>query len=65
MDALWCLRLLDWKSIALRRLVLRGVLLPACRRAHAVASPGTPEPEYLGSLSLWADGDDSVDLQEA
>jgi hypothetical protein len=64
-DALWCLRLLDWSNIDLRRQVLRGVLLPACRRAHAAASPGTPEPKYLVSLGLWADGDDSVDLGEA
>ena len=62
-DALWCLRLLDWSDIALRRLVLRGVLLPACRRAHAAASPGTPEPAYLKMCTRYMKISDKISCE--
>ena len=58
-DALWCLRLLPWdEDIALRRRVLRGVLLPACHRVLRAAVPW-----YLADLDRWAAGDDAVDLR--
>jgi hypothetical protein len=61
-DALRCLRLLPWaEDIALRRLTLRGVLLPACHRALR----GAAVPPYLAALERWADGDDTVDLRAA
>ena len=61
-DALWCLRLLPWaEDIALRRRVLRGVLLPACHRALR----GAAVPPYLADLDRWAAGDDAVDLRAA
>ena len=60
--ALWCLRLLPWdEDIALRRLTLQGVLLPACHRALR----GAAVPPYLADLDLWAAGDDTVDLRAA
>ena len=60
-DALWCLRVLNWEDVAVRRYVLRTVVLPACRRA-ATHTTDSRVIECLDVLDRWVDGDDNVDL---
>ena len=60
-DALWCLRVLNWEDVAVRRYVLRTVVLPACRRA-ATHTTDSRVIECLDALDRWVDGDDTVDL---
>lgn len=59
MDALWCVRAMDWSDIAVRRAVVVGAVLPAIRRA----SQSTKDPrvqERFSALLGWCNGDESL-----
>ena len=59
MDAVWCIRCLDWADVAVRRVVI-GALLPALRRA-AIHTTDERVGQCVDALTRWCAGED-VDL---
>jgi hypothetical protein len=62
-DALWCIRALTWRDLAIRRAVVGRCVLPAVRRA-AVHAQGRLIYDCITFLDAWCYGKD-VDLQAA
>ena len=62
-DAWWCIRVLDWSNINVRRAVIRA-LLPSVQRASAHTTDQRVHTA-IAALLLWANGDDTVDLEAA
>ena len=63
-DAMWCIRALDWSDIAVRRAVIAGAVLPAVKRA----SKHTKDHRVFDTIiaiEKWCAGDDTIDLKEA
>ena len=65
-DALWCIRFLDWKDLALRRHVVKHVLLPTARRAEKYATDCNAAVARWcnDAVERWCDGE-AVDLEAA
>ena len=60
-DAMWCVRVLDWIDVAVRRAVIAAAVLPAVNRA----SKYTKDQRVFDAISAiekWCAGDDGVDL---
>ena len=64
MDALWCICVLDWSDVAVRRAVIKGAVLPFVRRSLAHTADRRVHGT-VGAIARWCDGDDAVDLNEA
>lgn len=63
-DAIWCLRVLDWSDVTVRRAIIADAVLPAVKRA----SKYTVDPRVFDAIEViekWCAGDDSVDLEAA
>ena len=63
-DALWCIRALDWRDVAVRRAVIAGGVLPAVRRANAHTTDQRVH-DCIAAVAHWCVGDDSVNLGDA
>ncbi len=63
-DALWCIRVLDWSDISIRRRVIAGAVLPAATRALVHTSDDRVKA-CIAAVTLWCGGDDTVDLDAA
>jgi len=63
-DAMWCVRVLDWPDIAVRRAVIAGAVLPAIKRVSA-STKDQRVHKCIAAIEKWCAGDDSVDLNAA
>ena len=63
-DALWCVRVLDWSDITIRRRVVAGAVLPAAFRVVGNATDKRVA-DCLDGVKRWCEGDDTVDLRIA
>ncbi len=56
-DALWCLPVLDWEDVALRKTVVAGVLLPIVERTKLYTNDKRID-EIIDVLRKWCEGKD-------
>lgn len=63
-DALWCVRVLDWSDVSIRRRVIAGAVLPTVTRSLKFTSDNRVI-DCVGAIERWSQGDDSVDLAAA
>ena len=63
LDALWCIRVLDWSDVALRRAVIGGAVLPYMRRTVTRFTDQRVQ-DAVWALTCWAAAAD-VDLYTA
>jgi hypothetical protein len=62
-DVWWCVHMLDWSDIAIRRKVISVLLLSVKRAAKHTKDQRVHD--CIAALDKWCAGDDSVDLQAA
>ena len=62
-DAWWCVRVIDWSDVTVRRAVI-AALLPAVRRAAAHTTDERVHSAVV-AVARWVAGDDAVDLAAA
>ena len=63
LDAMWCVRALDWSDIAVRRAIIAGAVLPAVVRASKHTKDKRVH-DAIADLQLWCDGDETIDLEK-
>lgn len=63
-DALWCVRVLNWSDLAVRRRVIGSVVLLAASRA-VVNTTDKRVADCIDAVKRWCEGDNSVDLSAA
>ena len=62
LDAMWCLRCLEWGDMSLRRAVIDTVILPAAKRASVHTSDKRVHA-HIAVLEKWVAGNDTIDLR--
>ena len=63
-DALWCIRVLDWSDVAVRRAVIAGAVMPCVRRALRHTRDQRAHG-CVAAVERWCAGDDAIDLRAA
>ncbi len=58
-DALWCIRALDWRGLAVRRAVIAGAILPTVRRA-SVHTADERVHDCIERVEHWCAGNDGI-----
>src|SRR3990167_581286 len=58
-DAFWCLQVLDWMNIELRRTILGRLILPLISKASELPQKSL---DCCLQLDLWCQGDSSINL---
>ena len=60
-DAIWCIRAMNWKDIAVRRKFISRVLSPACKRVSRYTGDSQIDIS-LKDLQYWCAGNKNIDL---